>query len=183
MEVGRPSIDEAAQARKRGIRGTIKLLARLQEHHPDGDPYAAKPKAVAVVKQPEPIPVPEPPAELAVAPPALVAWPFEPANPGPPGIDKIQNAVARHYGTTRMELISGRRTAAVIRPRHVAMYLAKTLTSRSFPHIGRRFGNRDHTTIMHAAHKIGELIKTVPELAADVAAICRALGHEGAVPA
>jgi chromosomal replication initiator protein len=73
-------------------------------------------------------------------------------------IEDIQRVVARHYNVSRQELVSNRRTRVIVKPRQIAMYLAKTLTPRSFPEIGRRFGGRDHTTVLHAVRKIEELI-------------------------
>jgi|HubBroStandDraft_2_1064218.scaffolds.fasta_scaffold18306_2 chromosomal replication initiator protein len=72
-------------------------------------------------------------------------------------IENIQRIVARQYNVSRADLLSSRRTANVIRPRQVAMYLAKILTLRSLPEIGRRFGGRDHTTVLHAVRKIEAL--------------------------
>jgi chromosomal replication initiator protein len=69
-------------------------------------------------------------------------------------IEDIQKLVANHYSVTRADILSSRRTAAVVKPRQIAMYLAKTLTLRSLPEIGRRFGGRDHTTVLHAVRKI-----------------------------
>ena len=69
-------------------------------------------------------------------------------------IEEIQKLVATHYNVSRSDLLSARRTAAVVRPRQIAMYLAKVLTLRSLPEIGRRFGGRDHTTVLHAVRKI-----------------------------
>jgi chromosomal replication initiator protein len=69
-------------------------------------------------------------------------------------IEDIQRAVARHFNVSRADMLSSRRTANVVRPRQIAMYLAKTLTLRSLPEIGRRFGGRDHTTVLHAVRKI-----------------------------
>src|SRR5205807_9619753 len=73
-------------------------------------------------------------------------------------IEEIQRIVARQYNVSRADLLSSRRTANVVRPRQVAMYLAKTLTLRSLPEIGRRFGGRDHTTVLHAVRKIENLV-------------------------
>ena len=72
-------------------------------------------------------------------------------------IDEIIRKVADHYNLRMSDLLSARRARQVARPRQVAMYLAKTLTSRSLPEIGRRFGGRDHTTVIHAVRKIEEL--------------------------
>jgi chromosomal replication initiator protein len=69
-------------------------------------------------------------------------------------IEDIQKLVASHYSVTRADILSSRRTATVVKPRQIAMYLAKTLTLRSLPEIGRRFGGRDHTTVLHAVRKI-----------------------------
>ena len=69
-------------------------------------------------------------------------------------IEDIQKLVASHYSVTRADILSSRRTATVVKPRQVAMYLSKSLTLRSLPEIGRRFGGRDHTTVLHAVRKI-----------------------------
>src|SRR5215467_11836170 len=83
-------------------------------------------------------------------------------------IEEIQRIVARHYNVSRSDLLSSRRTANVVRPRQIAMYLAKTLTLRSLPEIGRRFGGRDHTTVLHAVRKIESLIGVDNALAAEI---------------
>ena len=69
-------------------------------------------------------------------------------------IEDIQRIVARHYNVSKTELLSNRRTRTIVKPRQVAMYLAKIMTPRSLPEIGRRFGGRDHTTVLHAVRKI-----------------------------
>ena len=79
---------------------------------------------------------------------------IRPQEPKRVKIEDIQRIVARQYNVSRSDLLSSRRTANVVRPRQVAMYLAKTLTLRSLPEIGRRFGGRDHTTVLHAVRKI-----------------------------
>jgi chromosomal replication initiator protein len=83
-------------------------------------------------------------------------------------IDEIQRRVAEHYNMRIHDMVSARRARAVARPRQVAMYLAKQLTSRSLPEIGKKFGNRDHTTVMHACARIQELIKADNSFAEDV---------------
>ena len=90
-------------------------------------------------------------------------------------IDKIQTQVAEHYGLRLRDMTSGCRQRAVARPRQVAMYLARRRTNSSLPEIGRKFGGRDHTTVMHAERRIEQLIGQDPGLAADVALIERAL--------
>jgi chromosomal replication initiator protein len=79
-------------------------------------------------------------------------------------IEDIQKLVASHYSVSRADILSSRRTAAVVKPRQVAMFLAKILTPRSLPEIGRRFGGRDHTTVLHAVRKIEALLQNDPSL-------------------
>jgi chromosomal replication initiator protein len=90
-------------------------------------------------------------------------------------IEEIQRIVARQYNVSRADLLSSRRTANVVRPRQVAMYLAKTLTLRSLPEIGRRFGGRDHTTVLHAVRKIENLVNTDNALAEEIEILKRQL--------
>jgi chromosomal replication initiator protein len=91
-------------------------------------------------------------------------------------IDEIQKKVAEHFNIKMAEMTSSRRARIVARPRQVAMYLAKQLTSRSLPEIGRKFGGRDHTTVMHAVRKIEELTRSDRALAEDVELLHRMLG-------
>jgi chromosomal replication initiator protein len=90
-------------------------------------------------------------------------------------IDEIIRKVADHYTLRMSDLLSARRARQVARPRQVAMYLAKTLTSRSLPDIGRRFGGRDHTTVIHAVRKIEELRMSDSQIAEDVELLRRML--------
>ena len=90
-------------------------------------------------------------------------------------IEDIQKRVAEHYNLRLSEMHSQRRARAVARPRQVAMYLAKQLTSRSLPEIGRMFGGRDHTTVMHAVKRINELRQSDSELAEDIDLLSRML--------
>jgi chromosomal replication initiator protein len=90
-------------------------------------------------------------------------------------IEDIQRVVARQYNVSRSDLLSSRRTANVVRPRQVAMYLAKTLTLRSLPEIGRRFGGRDHTTVLHAVRKIEALVAKDIALSEEVELLKRQL--------
>jgi chromosomal replication initiator protein len=87
-------------------------------------------------------------------------------------IDEIQRKVSEHYNIRMSDMHSPRRARAVARPRQIAMYLAKQLTPRSLPEIGRKFGGRDHTTVMHAVRKIDELMNADAQIAQDVE-ICR----------
>lgn len=79
-------------------------------------------------------------------------------------IEDIQKLVATHFNVSRADILSSRRTANVVRPRQIAMYLAKTMTLRSLPEIGRRFGGRDHTTVLHAVRKIENLVSKDTDL-------------------
>jgi chromosomal replication initiator protein len=90
-------------------------------------------------------------------------------------IEEIQKIVAQHYNVSRSDILSSRRTATVVRPRQIAMYLAKTLTLRSLPEIGRRFGGRDHTTVLHAVRKIEGLVGQDPALNEEVEVLKRRL--------
>ncbi|PJK31076.1 chromosomal replication initiator protein DnaA [Minwuia thermotolerans] len=92
-------------------------------------------------------------------------------------IDEIQKKVAEHFSIKITEMSSSRRARAVARPRQVAMYLSKKLTTRSLPDIGRRFGNRDHTTVLHGVRKIEELIQSDSSLAEDVRLLEAALSN------
>jgi chromosomal replication initiator protein len=90
-------------------------------------------------------------------------------------IEEIQRRVAEHFSMRLTDMSSARRARAVARPRQVAMYLAKQLTQRSLPEIGRRFGNRDHTTVMHAVSRVGELMICDTSFAEDVELLRRML--------
>lgn len=178
--IGRPSCDEAIQARHRNERATDNLLKLLIERHPNApewSKYSSRQIAEPII--PPPVPVQENPA-----PPQQAEWlsmqdvaatPIVPTRKYP-RIEEIQRAASKHYGVAVLDLLSSRRTANVVRPRQVAMYLAKTLTLRSLPEIGRRFGGRDHTTVLHAVRKIANLVMLDTELAANVDAIRREIG-------
>ena len=90
-------------------------------------------------------------------------------------IEEIQRKVAEHWNIRLTDMSSARRARAVARPRQVAMFLAKQLTSRSLPEIGRKFGNRDHTTVMHAVSRVAELMERDTAFAEDVELLRRML--------
>lgn len=90
-------------------------------------------------------------------------------------IDEIQRAVSSHFEVKQIDLISERRAVAIARPRQIAMYLAKRLTTRSLPEIGRKFGNRDHSTVIHAVKRIEELRGKDVEIDGAVRALMRSL--------
>ncbi|WP_312125499.1 chromosomal replication initiator protein DnaA [Brevundimonas sp.] len=90
-------------------------------------------------------------------------------------VDEIQKTVAEHFSLKQADLLSERRTRAIARPRQIAMYLCKQHTTRSYPDIGRRFGGRDHTTVLHGVRKIEELLSQDEQIARDVEALTRKL--------
>ncbi|MFG1345997.1 chromosomal replication initiator protein DnaA [Xanthobacter autotrophicus DSM 431] len=98
---------------------------------------------------------------------------IRPTDPKRVRVDDILRVVAKHYNVTRADLLSQRRTATVVKPRQIAMYLAKTLTLRSLPEIGRRFGGRDHTTVLHAVRKIDGLVSSDRALAEEIEVLKR----------
>ncbi|MDP1026661.1 chromosomal replication initiator protein DnaA [Sphingomonas sp. KR1UV-12] len=91
-------------------------------------------------------------------------------------IDEIQKLVSTHFELKPLDLVSARRARAVARPRQIAMYLAKRMTTRSLPEIGRKFGGRDHSTVIHAVKRIEELRDTDREVDAAVRVLMRELG-------
>jgi hypothetical protein len=92
-------------------------------------------------------------------------------------IEDVIGAVCNHFNVSKTDMLSSRRHKAIVMPRQVAMYVARTFTLRSLPEIGRRFGGRDHTTVMHAVGKMTALLEAGDERAAsDIAAIKQALG-------
>ena len=90
-------------------------------------------------------------------------------------IDQIQKKVAEHFNVKISDMHSARRSRTVARPRQIAMFLSKNLTTRSLPEIGRKFGGRDHTTVIHAIKKIQELVKNDSSLSEDIEILTRSL--------
>ncbi len=86
-------------------------------------------------------------------------------------LDAIQRAACIYFGASRIDLLSPRRDAAIVRTRQVAMYLARKLTMHSMPKIGQRFGGRDHTTVIHAVRKISALIAQQDPVINDIKAV------------
>lgn len=126
------------------------------------------PRPLAPVAQPSPPPPPkiEPVGEpVIVVTKALKAGGGEDIVQGTrPRVSFIICMVAEHFGMSKTDLISARRTRDVVRPRQIVSYLAKTMTLRSLPEIGRLLGNRDHTTILHGVRKIEDLIGSDQEM-------------------
>ncbi|TCD16364.1 chromosomal replication initiator protein DnaA [Oricola cellulosilytica] len=83
-------------------------------------------------------------------------------------IEDIQRQVSSHYNVSRTDMLSNRRTRVIVKPRQIAMYLAKMMTPRSLPEIGRRFGGRDHTTVLHAVRKVEGMIADDAQLAKEL---------------
>ena len=110
-----------------------------------------------VVPEPEPVEQPKP---IEPEPEPIMAEPSEPKlTERPPGFLKLQvkdiaKAVAKHYGVGLNDLYSARRTVRVVNPRHVAIWVVYKVMACTMPEIGRRFGGRDHTTILHAIRRI-----------------------------
>ncbi|EFL89904.1 chromosomal replication initiator protein DnaA [Ahrensia sp. R2A130] len=92
-------------------------------------------------------------------------------------VEDIQKVVSRHYNVSKNDLLSNRRTRIIVRPRQIAMYLSKMLTPRSLPEIGRRFGGRDHTTVLHAVRKIEGLLKEETQLAHEIELLKRLIAE------
>ena len=122
-------------------------------------------------------PKPEPPAAPEPDPPMKPLWfgivyeiPISRSN-GLPRVESVLKACAEYFGITEGELKSDRRPKCISGPRQMAMYLAKTLTLRSLPEIGRRLGGKDHTTVLHGVKKIERLIRSDVETAFDAAHI------------
>ena len=90
-------------------------------------------------------------------------------------VEEIQRRVSEHYSIRLSDMIGPKRVRAIARPRQIAMYLSKQMTSRSLPEIGRRFGGRDHTTVMHGVRRIEELKASDSQIADDLELLGRLL--------
>jgi chromosomal replication initiator protein len=90
-------------------------------------------------------------------------------------IDDIQKRICEYYNLKMSDLLSSKRLQNIARPRQVAMYLSKILTTRSMPEIGRKFGGRDHTTVLHAVRKVEEFCSNDQEFAQDLEILKRSL--------
>lgn len=134
-------------------------------------------------------PLPEPVAEIE--PEAIpeepwverqkAAWFSVESDLGPvPGtpirISDIIDAISKHYAISKLDILSARRTAKIVRPRQIGYYLAKTLTNKSLPEIGRRFGGRDHTSALSGIRKIEFLRRSDAALDAEIRLIELSLG-------
>lgn len=151
--------------------------AALQARSSDGTSIE-RPVAIIQVK-PEPPPPPAKPMFPPVPDHLMVEAHRVLKSPAWDGsILKIQRAVCADYGVSMNDLVSSRRTADIVRPRQVAVYLCRRLTVKSLPEIGRKFGGRDHTTMIAAIRRIERLIASDQVLHARINSIEASLGGE-----
>lgn len=153
-------------------------------------------------KEPEPTPEPTSVEIEPASPPQPIFYARKPLNFWPiigtkyavrPSstrvrIEHVFAVVCPYYKVKHLDMISARRANSVVIPRQIAMYLAKTLTPNSLPQVGRQFGNRDHTTVMHAVNKISLLVEASPAIRDEIEILSReirnlAAGVEEAAPA
>ena len=130
-----------------------------------------------------PLPAPksfDPAADVLVGLPDwyFIIPPRDTSRPEGPRVDYIQDVVAKYYRVSCSDMRSDRRTADIVLPRQVAMYLTKELTKKSLPEIGRRFGGRDHTTVLHAVRKIAARVFRDAAFAAEVVMLIGAISGE-----
>jgi hypothetical protein len=156
---GRHCEAEETQIRNANRFASRRLLAKLREVHG--------------VVEPEPVEFDEPVVvEAEPAPPPLASsWIKmieELPDPKGPSVKRIKLCVAHHFNLSPRDLESPRRFAKIVLPRQIAFYLARKLTTRSLPDIGRRFGGKDHTTILHACKKMVQRMEVDPKLAETV---------------
>jgi hypothetical protein len=147
----------AAAERSRAFRQSIAARA-VKQSEPPQRPVGVR--GYRIKPQPKKIIPPEP----------EIIWPAIPM-PDKMTIARIQKGVAKAYAVTVLDLQSVRRTHDVVMPRQIAMWIAKALTPHSLPEIGRRFGNRDHTTALHAVRKIDNMMRRDPKFASEVIAL------------
>lgn len=163
------SADDHRIRRRQNAMASRLLLLRMQRVHGD-EPEPA----------PEPVPeilAPISNAEMSAALRCIELGTEELSVPRVMTIRQIQQVTNKHFGITKEQLFQRRRTKAVVFPRHIGIYFAKQLTKNSYPEIGRRFGDMDHTSVMYAVKKIEREIKTDWRVAYDVAHIESAIAH------
>lgn len=148
---------------KRDRTATDKLLSILREHHDYSIP-APPPKPAPVVVTDEWVERQKSKTQWFA-----IVEDLGPEIPQPPAIHEIVSACCRYFKMPRNEMLAERRTGKVVHARHVAMYLAKTITRRSLPEIGRKLGGRDHTTVLHGIRKMERTVRTSWMVAFDVA--------------
>lgn len=109
---------------------------------------------------------------------AFLAQIYRGGEPRTVRIEDIQRIVSKHFNVSKQDLLSARRTRTIVKPRQIAMYLSKTMTPRSLPEIGRRFGGRDHTTVLHAVRKIEGLIENDVKLGQELELLQRLIDDQ-----
>jgi len=151
--------------------GSEKLLSALREHHKLSEPLPEPQSAAAATVAPIKIEIA--PAAPIVLRPSCPRWFSIVDEPKPinPKVSDIKQAACKYFDVTLVDLDSARRTLELVYPRQVVMYLAKTLTGKSLPEIGRRLGGRDHTTVLHGIRKIELLVRSDWTKALDVALV------------
>jgi len=125
-------------------------------------------EAPAPQPQPEAVITPEIIEDWAARQKKLYGWFWMVDESSLPKIEFIQQVVCRYFNIVRKDFLSQRRTADVVYPRQIAMFLCKEFTKRSLPEIGRKFGGRDHTTVLHSVRVVGERANTDETLAEDL---------------
>ncbi len=160
-------------ARKKNEASCDLLLGRLFQFHPEEAAAVLKGVAPRVVDSDEPfikkVVIVAPDQNSQVVPIRTLS--------GKPTVALIMKVCAEHFKSCYEEMLSHRRNKKIVRPRQVAMYLAKTLTMKSLPEIGRLMGGRDHTTILYGARRIENDMREDNRLTADIAAVCRRLSE------
>lgn len=156
-------------------RGSQRLLAALQAHHPDLQEHGEV-SIPTVTPEPSMAEAPVEPESIATQEtktPSCPQWFSMVGEPVSftPKINDIKRASCRYFDCTMVDMDSARRTLKLVYPRQIAMYLARSMTGKSLPEIGRRFGGRDHTTVLHGAKKIEAAIKRDWMIAYDVALV------------
>lgn len=150
--------------RKRNAVCSYRLLEALRLNHGDeGDEPEPEPR-----EEPEPEPQPEPAPE-PLTPSTVTELPIVMISRNK--VEQIKRIICKRYGISKAEIESNTRKAKVVRPRQIGMFIARKYTTHSFPEIGRRFGGRDHTTILYACAKIEKLAAADASLASQIAEI------------
>lgn len=157
--MGRPSLssdcdDLGLFVHKRNVIRSRNLLDALRAHHGGCDDEVIE--VIEVAPETDPVP-----AFQGIEQPPILIFTNK--------IEQIKRIVCKHFGVSKSSIESSSRGKAIVYPRHICMYLARKHTTHSYPEIGRRFGRRDHTTILHAFNKIDGLIQQDNKTSAEVA--------------
>jgi hypothetical protein len=159
-------IDAARLLRRQCIEGD----ARLKDALIAAGYMAPVEAVVSPPSKPEREPLPEPVIVSALKQTIKeLEHALEGKDPGRVWVKHVIRLVCKYYNISRTDILSARRSQGIVRPRQVAFYLCKELTGRSMPEIGRKFGDKDHTTVLHGIRKVGELMARDSEFASEVA--------------